>query len=596
MISDDDSATWHSAPEAEGAAPSEPRTPPDKLPSRLAANLYLVIGIALLIANSALDLDTLARYAVGSALLVLLALLALLFMRAERLEIRATARFHRAETRATLLALASVPSLWITGVALNLISALIFGYTTPVPPTIFPRTALEAVALALTTMVAAPIFEEIMFRGYVQRAYERRGIWAGIVVGGLIFSLYHLRFQSVFALIPVALALGFVAWRTGSIYPAMLMHAAYNTIATAVLISTSFLSAQVTGMLAATVACIGLLVAPFSFAALWMLWKRPPAERAPLPQPPSQARSSVLRWVWVLPLLALLVVYTYAAATEVLVQRHPETLLDDTLYMTPPDTWEQEVAWTYTIESFLGDELGTATCSRLPREAHYALECEAAYEGFDIADALPDLGDRLEGFDWRDLPLDFLGLDVVLGAPPQSWTLTANWEQQALELTTFDLRIDLAPDPSEAEAASEQPLMVQYTRGEAENGLVIRHPGEEARTLPLEGEPVVMLHEWAWRFSALPFDLPYGGPVTVVEIDAGGDTAIYRGFLRVAGGEPAWTPAGNFIAWRLTLSWEDGAGRQHARSAWYQDAAPYMLVRYDDGSVSYLLESIETGP
>ena len=45
-----------------------------------------------------------------------------------------------------------------------------------------------------------------MFRGYVQRAYDRGKPLTGIMVGGLIFALYHLQFQGLFALLPVAFA------------------------------------------------------------------------------------------------------------------------------------------------------------------------------------------------------------------------------------------------------------------------------------------------------------------------------------------------------------------------------------------------------
>jgi membrane protease YdiL (CAAX protease family) len=563
----------------------EPGAAPRKLPSRLVVNLYLVVGIALLILNSRLDVGTLGRYGLGILLEIVLALLALLFMRLERLDIRATGRFRRVDLQPMLLALASVPGLWIAGIALNLLSALIFGYTTPVTPTQFPGNALEAVALALTTVVVAPICEEIMFRSYVQRAYERRGIWTGIVVGGLIFSLYHLRFQGVFALIPVALGLGFVVWRTGSVYPAMAMHAAFNTIATLVLISTSFLSAQVTGMLTVTVACVGFLVAPLSLVALWMLWRRSSPEPQPERVPAAPLPSPALRWLWVVPAVALLAIYGYAAANEVLVQRYPETVLDDPLDLVPPEAWEEEVVWTYVVQNLLGRELGAATCSRLPREADYLIECDAGYEGFDIAGELPGLGQQLEGFDWSDLPFNIPGFGSVFRTGPQNWTLSASWARQALELTALDLSID---------ASLTGPVTLQFAGGE--QGPVIRQPGEETRTLPVDGEPLLMLHEWAWRFGALPFQLPYGGPVTVVEVDATGDAASYRGFLRVAGGEPAWTPAGNTISWRVTLSWEDGAGERQTRSAWYAAEAPHTLVRYDDGIVSYLLSSMETGP
>ncbi len=227
------------------------------------------------------------------------ALLALLFMRLERLPLRETARLRRPGQVETLLALAIVPGLWVAGVTLNLLAALALGYTTPVTPSQFPRTALEALALAATTVIAAPVCEELMFRGYVQRAYERRSIWVGIAVGGVIFALYHLRFQGLLALIPVALGLGYVAWRTGSLLPPMLMHAAYNLIATVMLIGASFLPQRVTGALTGTLACFGVLAAPFSVAALWLLHRR--TDPAPSPAPSPRGRFA---WVWTLPAAA----------------------------------------------------------------------------------------------------------------------------------------------------------------------------------------------------------------------------------------------------------------------------------------------------
>ncbi len=61
---------------------------------------------------------------------------------------------------------------------------------------------------------------------------------------GVLFAVYHLRFQGFSGLVPVALALGFIAWRTGSIVPAMAVHAGFNAIATLLLIGTSFLPAR----------------------------------------------------------------------------------------------------------------------------------------------------------------------------------------------------------------------------------------------------------------------------------------------------------------------------------------------------------------
>ncbi|MCD6286888.1 MAG: CPBP family intramembrane metalloprotease, partial [Anaerolineae bacterium] len=186
-------------------------------PSRLAANVYLAVGIAILILSSRPETRTLTRYAIGIAVEVALAGLAFLFMRAERLDLVATARLRKPQLREVGLAILAVPGLWVAGVLLNLLSALVLGYTTPATPSQYPSTLLEAVAMAITTMFVAPLCEELMFRGYVQRAYERRNVWVGVAVGGIIFALFHLRFQGAPALLPVAIALSLIAWRTGSI-------------------------------------------------------------------------------------------------------------------------------------------------------------------------------------------------------------------------------------------------------------------------------------------------------------------------------------------------------------------------------------------
>jgi membrane protease YdiL (CAAX protease family) len=82
---------------------------------------------------------------------------------------------------------------------------------------------------ALLMALGCGFGEELLFRGYIQtRLSQRWGRWIGIVVTAALFGLLHMDpVQSVFAF-GVALFLGWITERTGSIRPAMASHAFNN--------------------------------------------------------------------------------------------------------------------------------------------------------------------------------------------------------------------------------------------------------------------------------------------------------------------------------------------------------------------------------
>lgn len=84
------------------------------------------------------------------------------------------------------------------------------------------------VVLALTPAIC----EEVLFRGYVQRHAERAlGAAGGIVFSGVLFGVYHLRLTQVMPLTALGLLLAYLTWRTGSLWPAILVHFANNAFA-----------------------------------------------------------------------------------------------------------------------------------------------------------------------------------------------------------------------------------------------------------------------------------------------------------------------------------------------------------------------------
>ncbi len=100
---------------------------------------------------------------------------------------------------------------------------------------LFAGSPLERAAMALLASLLAPVCEEVAFRGYVQGALlTRRRPGAAISLGALLFALMHLdpvRFPAVLAL---GALFGWLAWRAGSLWPAVAAHAANNGIGSAI--------------------------------------------------------------------------------------------------------------------------------------------------------------------------------------------------------------------------------------------------------------------------------------------------------------------------------------------------------------------------
>lgn len=95
--------------------------------------------------------------------------------------------------------------------------------------------ALEAqdwVVLAIffvTATVAAPFFEEIMFRGFLLPSLTRYiPVWAAIGISGLIFAVAHLSLSEILPLFVLGIVLGTVYTRSRNLLSSMLLHGLWN--------------------------------------------------------------------------------------------------------------------------------------------------------------------------------------------------------------------------------------------------------------------------------------------------------------------------------------------------------------------------------
>ena len=146
------------------------------------------------------------------------------------------------------------------GLLLQLIIALLF---LPLDELLFPdgrppqeiaetmssadTSSLLKIALVVTAVVLAPIVEELIFRGVLLRALEKRSNRVAIVGSGAIFSVVHILgldteriYVSAAVVLPPIFILGvLLAWltlRTGRLGPAIFLHSGWNLLAAIVLL------------------------------------------------------------------------------------------------------------------------------------------------------------------------------------------------------------------------------------------------------------------------------------------------------------------------------------------------------------------------
>lgn len=154
-----------------------------------------------------------------------------------------------------------VPALALLGmysillVYLALITQLHLPQLKPLPN--LPEGLLKTRGLIAPTIIAAcvvaPLVEESFFRGFVFRGIlsqqiplglsrtarrVRLGFWPAALSSGLLFALVHFEVGLLVPFTAVGVVLAWVFWRSGSLWPNIIAHAAFNTISLTLALTT----------------------------------------------------------------------------------------------------------------------------------------------------------------------------------------------------------------------------------------------------------------------------------------------------------------------------------------------------------------------
>ncbi|WP_310413572.1 type II CAAX endopeptidase family protein [Chamaesiphon sp. OTE_8_metabat_110] len=92
------------------------------------------------------------------------------------------------------------------------------------------RDSTALVLFFVTAAVAAPLFEEFLFRGFLLPSLTRYvPVWGAIAISGLVFGVAHLSLSEILPLTTLGIILGIVYVRTRNLLAPMLLHSLWNS-------------------------------------------------------------------------------------------------------------------------------------------------------------------------------------------------------------------------------------------------------------------------------------------------------------------------------------------------------------------------------
>ena len=104
-----------------------------------------------------------------------------------------------------------------------------------------PETFYGLILLFIAVAILAPLGEEIIFRGFLQQILEIhwKDITYAVLFTALLFSMIHMNPYWFVQIYILGVILGFLAWKTNSVIPPLILHGLNNSMAMALSFSES---------------------------------------------------------------------------------------------------------------------------------------------------------------------------------------------------------------------------------------------------------------------------------------------------------------------------------------------------------------------
>ena len=505
--------------------------------------LYLVTMLLIILVGSMLQVSNLSLGVIATELLLIL-LPTLIFLWIAKVPLKEGLRLNRISVPVAVLSVFLGVCTYLFSVLIELAMANLTGLpSVDLSQSTLPQGVWPSVLYAVAIAVSAPICEEVLFRGALQGSYEgRKSALFAIVVPAVMFAFYHFRLSGLPGLIPVAFLLGYVAWRTRSIFASILIHFGMNAAAATVSVL-AFNGSTLPNRLfdSVWISLIGFILA---LVLLFIFIRiQPKPERAALVDEPA---AGWLKKYWALIVAGIL--YVVIVVATLFAQLSGQTA-SKTLTYEAPDL-QQAVTSRYVVYDPAGEEAGEMTCLLEPKEDVIALACQESITPFEVqkgSSYFKETGHTAE-------------LEVV-------------WDRSTLDVKEYQYE-------------------KQYDNGmgytsELTDGMLGTTSSDRSDVVEVP-DGALLDHEWHWRVNHLEVSNGLFFKPSYISLDRWDDAlqqsapAVTEEVLHVQGEEKLDLPFGKVKAWKVSLA---------GQTVWFDsadDAAP-LPVKIDDGMLVYLL-------
>lgn len=245
---------------------------------------------------------------------LLIASFVLVYCIVKKIDIKETFRFKKLDLLpAILIVLISLPAMFAASMLNDiLIYFLQFIIKVPASSIPVPQNASELAVSILLIGVMPGVCEELMHRGFLLTAYEKRGSYKAVVIVAILFGLFHFDITNLLGPIFLGLLIGYYVVRTGSIFAGILAHFMNNTLAQIIqfMFADEEPAEYISLSLQELIGIIGLgIVSLIAVAGLLYLFTKVTEGKAEIRPPISGIREDVRAVLTYWPIIAVVVLY-----------------------------------------------------------------------------------------------------------------------------------------------------------------------------------------------------------------------------------------------------------------------------------------------
>lgn len=156
-----------------------------------------------------------------------------LYLELRKMNVRQVLRLNRITLRQGVLAALITIFMYPAAVSANLIMLNVLTRigTIDIPQIPMADSPMQYLRLMLIISVLAGVCEEVFFRGFILRGYEKMGPRKAVIISALLFGIFHYNIYNLFGAIMLGLVFGLLVMVTDSLYAGIIGHMVNNGFA-----------------------------------------------------------------------------------------------------------------------------------------------------------------------------------------------------------------------------------------------------------------------------------------------------------------------------------------------------------------------------